>query len=313
MSRGNTRTVSGLFRHVLAAQNAAVSFKRTTLLPSFSTNCKTHVFDEAVKLVSTGSLGQWQCQVHPAYANMIGPYGGITLAQALHAIMIDPRRHGDPTSITMNYVAPVDSSTPEIIATLKRTNRSTQHWTADFIQNGEIVACAMILCAVRKGTFDHIHVSMPQVPSPESLSRSQARFPEWVSRYDMRYVTGEPSLSLTNAEVGEPALNASSKTVVWIKDTPNRPIDFQSLSAITDAFYPRIYILRPRFIPAGTVSITVYFHVCADDLKSIGSDYLLGDASGTVFHRSFADQTVMLWTRSGRLLATSTQCVYFKG
>ena len=268
--------------------------------------------DEALLLKPSNEESTWEARFHKSYANMVGPYGGITLAQALQSVMIDKRRQGDPTSITMNYVAPIQASTYNIKTALKKTNRSTQHWSADFIQDGEVVACAIIMCAVRKGAFDHLDETMPAAPPPESLSRSEVRYPEWVSRYDMRFVTGQPSLSLMDSNPPSPALMDSSSTIVWIKDIPDRPFDFPSLSAVCDAFFPRIYILRPVFCPAGTVSITVYLHICGDELSALGSDFLLGEARGTSFHRGYADQTARLWTRGGRLVATSTQIVYFK-
>jgi acyl-CoA thioesterase len=288
------------------------SFAKISSLRSFATSERPlHVFDQALTLTPSTEVGEWISEVHPAYANMIGPFGGITLAQALHAIMIDSRRQGDPTSITLNFVAPISTSPFKITSVLKKTNRSTQHWTVDFVQNEETVVSALIMCAVRKGNFDHLEATMPDVPAPESVSRSQIRYPEWTSRYDMRYITGEPSV--TKLESGpSPPLSANSKTVVWVKDALDRPIDFQSISAMMDAFYPRIYILRPLFIPAGTVSITVYFHVCSEELSALGSDFLLGEARASIFHRSYADQSATMWTRGGRLLATSTQCVYFK-
>ena len=65
-------------------------------------------------------------------------------------------------------------------------------------------------------------------------------------------------------------------------------------------------------LPAGTVTMTVYFHADADELRAIGDDYLLGQAQAQVFHKGFFDQTAQLWSRSGHLLATSQQVMYFK-
>jgi acyl-CoA thioesterase len=271
-----------------------------------------HPFDEAVALKPAEEKCTWHANVHPAYANMVGPFGGISIAQAMNSIMIDTRRQGEPTSMTLNFVAPIKAAPFKIITCLKRTSRSTQHWTADFIQDGEVVALAMMMCAVRRDNFEHLEASMPVAPAPESLSRSNARFPTWVSRYDMRFVEGAPRLAPTSDPPAEPVPIGSSNTVLWFKDSPDRPLDFQSLAAACDVFYPRIYIARPVFCPAGTVSITTYFHATEDTLRAAGSDFLLGEARAAVFHRGYADQTARLWTRNGRLLATSAQSVYFK-
>jgi hypothetical protein len=41
----------------------------------------------------------------PAYANMVGPFGGITAAQALNAVLQHPQRQGDPVALTVNFCA----------------------------------------------------------------------------------------------------------------------------------------------------------------------------------------------------------------
>ncbi|RYF66969.1 MAG: thioesterase family protein, partial [Comamonadaceae bacterium] len=69
---------------------------------------------------------------------------------------------------------------------------------------------------------------------------------------------------------------------------------------------------RAKHVPAGTVSITTYFHCGTDELAALGTGYLLGRAVGQQFHNGFFDQAAQLWSEGGRLLATSNQIVYFK-
>jgi hypothetical protein len=66
-------------------------------------------------------------------------------------------------------------------------------------------------------------------------------------------------------------------------------------------------------VPAGTVSITTYFHTSAAQLAEVGSGYLLGRASAQQFRNGFFDQTAELWSEeTGALLVTSNQIVYYK-
>ena len=69
---------------------------------------------------------------------------------------------------------------------------------------------------------------------------------------------------------------------------------------------------RGGFIPAGTISLTTYFHADQRELDSLGGDYVLGTARASRFSRGYFDQHAELWTRDGVLLATSHQIVYFK-
>ena len=73
-----------------------------------------HLFDEAMALTPVTatihehgreSARHWQGQTHPAYANMVGPFGGITAAQALQSILLHPERLGEPVSFTVNFAA----------------------------------------------------------------------------------------------------------------------------------------------------------------------------------------------------------------
>jgi hypothetical protein len=105
---------------------------------------------------------------------------------------------------------------------------------------------------------------------------------------------------------------ASALSHVWVSDKPERPVDFPSLMALSDSFFGRIFVVLGTIVPIGTVSITTYFHADADDLAAHGSGPLLGAADAKIFTKSYFDQTAELWSRSGRLLATSHQIVYYR-
>ena len=77
-------------------------------------------------------------------------------------------------------------------------------------------------------------------------------------------------------------------------------------------FYPRVWRRRATPVPAGTVSITTYFHADAAQMAQVGTGYLLGQATGQQFRNGFFDQTAQLWSEGGQLLATSNQIVYYK-
>ncbi len=97
-----------------------------------------------------------------------------------------------------------------------------------------------------------------------------------------------------------------------MRDDPPRPLDFLSLTALADVFFPRVWRRRARMTPAGTVSMSVYFHAGADELAATGEGYLLGQARAQSFFNGFFDQSAELWNEAGHLLATTHQVVYFK-
>ena len=64
----------------------------------------SHAFDQAIAL-ELQSDGSFAGHTSAAYANMVGPYGGISAAQMLNAVLLHPQRLGDPISLTINFAA----------------------------------------------------------------------------------------------------------------------------------------------------------------------------------------------------------------
>ncbi|BES70123.1 hypothetical protein RE428_11410 [Marinobacter nanhaiticus D15-8W] len=104
-----------------------------------------------------------------AYANMVGPYGGITAALLLKAVLTHPERQGEPVAMTVNFAAPMAETEFEIVPKVSRTNRSTQHWTLELVQDGAIVATATVFLAIRGDSWSGADVTMPQVPQPSDI------------------------------------------------------------------------------------------------------------------------------------------------
>lgn len=270
----------------------------------------THPLDLALQLQSTSS-GQYEGQTSPGYWNMLGPFGGITAAVLVKAVMDHPDRLGEPLSLTVNYAGALTAGAYTLQATPVRTNRSTQHWTLSVLQadaKGALVVTttATVVTAVRRETWSVSDEPMPQVAAPGELRRIDPGLDmEWLKRYEMRQVQG----GLPKDWDGS-AQNSLSQ--LWMRDDPPRPLDFCALAALADVFFPRVWLRRARQVPAGTVSITVYFHASQEQLQTTGTGYVLGQARGQEFRNGFFDQTAQLWNEAGYLLATSHQIVYFK-
>jgi Thioesterase-like superfamily len=91
-----------------------------------------------------------------------------------------------------------------------------------------------------------------------------------------------------------------------------RKIDMLSLTAMSDAFFGRVFHARRELVPFGTVSLTTYFHTDSEDLAAEDISRVLAVADARIFHKSYGDQTGELWSPKGRLLATTHQIGYFK-
>ncbi|AVS65971.1 thioesterase family protein [Acidovorax sp. NCPPB 3859] len=273
-------------------------------------NPALHPLDDALALTEAGP-GRYTARTSPAYWNMVGPFGGITAAVLLQAVMQHPERLGDPLSLTVNYAGAIGEGEFTVQAVPVRTNRSTQHWTLSVLQPGAdgepvVTTTATVVTAVRRETWSLPDTPMPEVAGPEGLERVLRGMPvKWLDRYDLRPVAG----ALPSRWDGG---GDSSLSQLWMRDEPARPLDFCALAALADVFFPRVWLRRARQVPAGTVSLTVYFHASREQLTDTGSGYLLGQARAQEFRNGFFDQTVQLWNQGGTMLASSHQIVYYK-
>ncbi|MGJ7508139.1 acyl-CoA thioesterase [Variovorax sp. GT1P44] len=274
---------------------------------------KSHPLDKALALAHSDiQAGLFTGATSPDYWNMVGPFGGTTAAVMLQAVLRHPDLLGEPIALTVNYAAALEAGPFELLAVPVRTNRSTQHWTVQMTQSGSegkphVTTTATVVTAVRRETWGVNDFPMPEVPSPERVERLSIgpTRAAWLERYEMRPISG----SIPTRWDGS---GDHSETRMWLRDAEPRPLDFASLAALSDTFYPRVWLRRATHVPIGTVSITTYFHTDAKLLAEIGTGYLLGRATGQAFRNGFFDQAAQLWSESGALLATSNQIVYFK-
>jgi hypothetical protein len=262
-----------------------------------------HPFDQAIALEPLGS-GASRGHTSERYWNFVSPYGGVTAAVLLNAMLRSPQRQGDPLTLTVNYAAPIQAGAFTIAARPLRSTRTTQHWAAQLTQgeDPQPLASAVSVFAARRTTWNLTEAAPPDVGRPEE-SDQYLPFPDlrWPTMYDMRYVRGRVM-----------AENEDSLTYSWIRDAQPRALDYASLTAICDAFFPRIFLRRLHLVPIGTVSFNVYFHVDAVALAGHGTDAVLAVARANVFSQGYFDQEGQIWGRNQQLLATTHQVVWYK-
>ena len=265
-----------------------------------------HPFDDALRLESLDAT-RVRGRMSQAYANMVGPFGGITCAILLEAALTRPGRIGDPVALTVNFAAPVAYDDFEIECRPVRTNRSTQHWTIAMSQAGEVVTTATLVTALRRETWSAREARMPDgLPAADRLVRApHLELTPWVGRYDLRFIDG----GLDDLG-GEEAPDSVSR--LWIRDDPPRPLSFTSLASMSDCFFPRVMVRRRRLVPSGTVSLTAYFHADPALLAAQGDRPVLGIARAAGWRNGFGDQFAELWSDAGDLLVTTSQVCYFR-
>ncbi len=265
-----------------------------------------HPFDVGIALEHSDD-GTLRGRTDPGWNNMVGPFGGITAATLLHAIESQPDAHGAPLTLTVNFLAPIADGEFQVSARALRTNRTNQHWYAELSQDGAPKTTATAIFGIRRETWSDTELIAPDVPVPEDLPEpgTPRGVAVWIGNYDMRVIEGP----YPGPDDGP---SPSSLTKLWVRDRRGRTHDYAALTALCDIFYPRSYVRRAQVGPAGTISMTIYFHADSAELQSVGDDFLLGCARGNRFLNGYFDQSAELWSRSGALLATTHQLVYFK-
>lgn len=244
------------------------------------------------------------------YANMIGPFGGLMAATVLQGVLQHPSRRGDPLSVTVNFASALADAPFEVRSQLARATRSTQHWQVSVMQNGQVALTGTVMLATRQdSSWEATELVMPAVPPVTEVPRldTDGFFPPWLRHYALHVVAGGIGPQTP------PVTGRASESTLWVRDEPPRALDFLSLLALSDVFFPRVFVARQQMMPAGTVTLTTYFHADAEALARQGARELLGVARGNRFHRGFFDQDAELWSHDGELLVTTHQVVYFKG
>lgn len=266
-----------------------------------------HRFDDATTLTELDE-GVYQGRTTTPYANMAGPFGGITSACLMRAVLSDPRVMGTPVSMTVNLCGAVANGVFDITTTVKRQGKYIQHWSVELKQDGAVRSTASLIFAHRNQGFDHQPEKMPSVPPPDQIAPFDGHRPlPWLKAYEFRFVTGAPDFSGPSDTALLP-----SKSIQYIADDPPRPLDYLSLTAMADSYLLRIFKIRPKFLPMGTVSITTHFIGTPDEIATQGADPVLGIVDGSRFHGNFHDQNMQIWGKDGTLLASGNQLVWFK-
>ena len=265
----------------------------------------THAFDEAIAVTVADGGAVFHATSHPAWGNMVGPFGGITAATVVAALQRHPDSQGDPLALTLNYVAPIGTDDWRLHATVVRTNRTNQHWTLHLEQDGRTVATGTAVLGTRRDTWADTEAAPPAAGAP--ADHPVSAFPSmirWAQNYEIRFTAGALDPATGPAD--------DSTTTMWLRDLPQRPLDFPALASMSDAFYPRAFLRRGTYLPAGTISLTTYFHATAEDLRRQGTEPVLATARAARFGYGHFDQYGQLWGTDGTLLATTHQLVYFK-
>ena len=257
-------------------------------------------FADAISL-RPGDEGRWTAHAHHDHESINAMFGGWTAAVALNAIVSTTDGTRSPSAVTVNYLGAVTPGDDvEITVEHLGGSRSIDHWRADLhsATDGHRVGAAMAVMTSRRDTDPHDQFTMPDVPEPETLAEFHA--PGTQGQQTMiRPVKGEFG-------------SGDTAGTHWLRVQSDRPLDHVQLVYLADQYAPRSFYWGEGPRPSATITMSVYFHAVPEELARVGTDYVLLDAVGTRGAHATSGQAARIWSRSGRLLATTEQLCWYR-
>ena len=112
--------------------------------------------------------------------------------------------------------------------------------------------------------------------------------------------------------VTRPFARSNTVSVAWAREFSGRKLDHVQLAFLADLYPPRPFFWSadPRLY--ATMSLSVYFHATQAEIEAVGADFILTEAIGTRGGHSISGQQARLWSRDGKLLATTEQLGWFR-
>lgn len=261
-------------------------------------------FDKAMALEAIDP-GMWRGRTDPAYWNRIGPFGGWTAAILLNAVLHEPSRQGELLAMHAQFMGPIEDGAYTLATRLLRANRSTQFWRVEMRQESAqgpaAVAFGAVTLGVRKESAAFVDVEMPNVAAPETIEPRvfPGAGPAFFTAFEWRSAYGR-----------FPPPPGDSRMAAWVRDSSGKPLDSVLLAAICDI--PPPSIMMHQILPASTIAMTVHATASAAETHAAGTDFVLVESFGTRGEMGLADQGARVWRRDGKLLATTSQIVWYK-
>ena len=258
-------------------------------------------FEDATFLQSVGA-GVFIAQTHNRFQTGAGPFGGWSLAIALKAVLMQSDI-SEPLAINAQFHAPIPVGDVQVRTTITHRGKRSENWRVELGPPNATCLTVLIFSTHRRPEFSDQELTMPLVNSPEDLpSLDPESFKgAWVSAFDLRHAEGALLMS-----------GASSSSVVWTRFNDDASLNYPRLATLCDTAIARIYYRLERRVPIATVGFSAHFHAGIETLREVGNDFVLVVARARGFSGGFHDQTLAIFSRSGQLLATSEQSVWYK-
>jgi acyl-CoA thioesterase-2 len=254
----------------------------------------------ALATALAGGAGRYTASLEPDWF-VWGPMGGYVAAIAFRAMAAETA-HPIPATFACQFLRAGQAGPAEVEVESVRGGKRSEALRATIVQNGKplLAATAWFVAAGMTG-FEHQGGAMPKVPEPEALrpfSELADNYADWYPIWRniegrplrFEFAPGPPTwqtwMKLVEAAPADPILDAA-RMLLWADLLPWNAV-------LGPHDWPRRWI-------APNIDLTVTFHAPAR-----GADWILCDAESPMAAEGLAAGVGRLWTREGKLVATST-------
>jgi acyl-CoA thioesterase len=227
-----------------------------------------------------------------------GPNGGYLAALMLRALRKALGAGRDPRSLTLHYLAPPDTGPCEIMVTVERAGRTMSTLSARLSQGGRLCVVALAAFAWPHAGLEIVEARMPEIPGPEDATPIPPGMgPDFWNNYEARLAFGAAPFS------GSEGMRSGA----WMRLRGSRPADALFIAALTDAWFPQIFMRLTAPIPAPTIDLTIHFRAYLPLANARPDDWYLLSVSTRLATEGFFEEDAEVWSRDGRLLGQSRQ------
>ena len=250
--------------------------------------------------------GHWVSEFYPDWSQGRTSFGGLTAAQAIHAL----RQSCEPVrplrSLMVNFISAAGAGDIDVhCEELHRGNSAT--WAeARVSQAGKLVATAMACFGEsRQSSISVAAATRPACPSaeqiPELMRRDNPMLPAFTHNYQMRFaIGGAPASAAPGSELG-----------AWTRyRDSDEPIGEAQLIAMLDLPPPAVMQMFQQPKPISSLSWHIEFldHLQAADSTDYQGWWFM-HARAKACADGYSQEHTTLYTPSGRALAMSQQTV----
>jgi acyl-CoA thioesterase len=240
--------------------------------------------------------GIFDCELRPDWWVVLGPNGGYLGAVVVRALGADPELGARPLrSITLHYLGRPREGAAEVHLETERHGRSVSFMRARLVQGGRVMVTAAAVFADDRDGLELEQVDQPRVNPPEDTPAlpDLPDAPPFSRQFDYRPAIGAPPFA-----GGDEALTGG-----WLRSRGQHALDAAMLVALTDAWFPAVFVMRTEPLAVPTLELTVHLR----GRLPREHDWTLGRYRTRLARAGFLEEEAEIFSREGDLLAQSRQ------